>query len=619
MTGPDKHPEKTVPLAKVDTSIQPDPFLLISGQVGETLRQKAEAVFRKKGGASTEAHQPLSLEETRRTLHELQVHQIELKMQNDQLRQTQAELDHARTRYFDLYDLAPVGYCTVSDLGLILEANLTAAAMLGEVRPALVKQPLFRFIVDADQDIYYLCSRQLLKMYSPDRQSPGQAGDPQACELRMVQKNGTIFWAHLKMSVVQDATGNPVFLAVMSDISERKQTETDRIEREARNRRHEKTDSLERMAAAIAHLFNNQLCVVLGNLEMVMDGLAADAAIREHLLAAARAARRSSEIGGLLLTYLGQNNARLDLLDLSEICRQHLQRVQIDIPRGIIVKTNFVAPGPVVQANPSQIQLVVTHLLTNSWEAIGNRPGKITVTTSVTPAAEITASHIFPADWRSVAKSFAVLSVTDTGYGITSVALDRIFDPFFSTKFTGRGLGLAVVMGLIKAWGGMIGVDSSVGKGSTMQIFLPLIIGEMPRKTEPPAEFQNIEKRGGVMVVDDQDVVRHVAETMLKRLGFTVFSAASGREAVTLYHRHQKNIQCLITDLSMPGMDGWETLAALRKIQPNLPAIMVSGYDESEAMSGDHTERPEAFLHKPYAMDEMLNALNRILRSQATS
>ena len=156
----------------------------------------------------------LSPEETRRTLHELRVHQIELEMQNEELRRAQAELDAARARYFDLYDLAPVGYCTLCEKGLILEANLTAATLLGVARGALVKQPITRFILEEDQDIYYLHRKQLF-----------ETGEPQACELRMVKKDGAPFWAHLAATVAQDADGASVCRVVLSDITARKSEE----------------------------------------------------------------------------------------------------------------------------------------------------------------------------------------------------------------------------------------------------------------------------------------------------------------------------------------------------------------------------------------------------------
>ncbi len=175
------------------------------------LRRRAEEQARAGELPSQPAQTP---EEIRRLLHDLRVHQIELEMQNEELRRAQAEIEAGRARYFDLFDLAPVGYCTLSEQGLVLEANLTAAAMLGTDRGALVKQPISRFILREDQDIYYLHRKQLF-----------EAGEPRECELRLVKPDGTVFWAHLASTTAQTEDGAPLCRVTISDITERKRGE----------------------------------------------------------------------------------------------------------------------------------------------------------------------------------------------------------------------------------------------------------------------------------------------------------------------------------------------------------------------------------------------------------
>ena len=181
------------------------------------LRWRAEEIARRKGGPVPLDPGPLSLEESQRTIHELRVHQIELKMQNEELRRVQAELEAMRAHYFDLYDLAPMGYCILSLDGLILEANLTAVTLLGTTRSTLLKQPITRFILGEDQDIYYMHRKQL-----------HESKTPLACELRMIQNDGTPFWVSLSATPpnsVQDINGAPASRLVLSDITERKRVE----------------------------------------------------------------------------------------------------------------------------------------------------------------------------------------------------------------------------------------------------------------------------------------------------------------------------------------------------------------------------------------------------------
>jgi PAS domain S-box-containing protein len=196
-----------------------------SESAGQALRKRAEELARNKAPRMPENIEALSPEQARQIFHELRVHQIELEMQNEELRRAQEELEVSRARYFDLYDLAPVGYCTVSEKGLILEANLTAAGLLDVARSVLVKQPLSRFIFPEDQDIYYRHRKQLF-----------ETGAPRECDLRLVKKDGATFWAHLAGTATQDAEGAPVCRVVMSDITERQRAEEALRESEARFR-----------------------------------------------------------------------------------------------------------------------------------------------------------------------------------------------------------------------------------------------------------------------------------------------------------------------------------------------------------------------------------------------
>lgn len=589
-----------------------------TGETGRALRRRAEKVLRKKAAQQQVDLNEMSPEDLREAVHELQVHQIELELQNEELQRTQLELDQARTRYFDLYDLAPIGYCTLNAKGVLTEANQTLATLLGMAQAELVERPLSLFVLKEDRDIYYLFSKPLFKSIATVQQHQEQTGveksfESPACELRMIKKDETIFWAHLKMSVVHWPEQQPEFRVSLSDVSDRKRAEAKRVDFEAQQNQIQKAESLQRMAGSIAHLFNNQLYVVLGNLEMALEDMVGNPTVRSKLVNATRAARRSSEVSGLMLTYLGHNAGKPEILDLSAVCRDNLLRTQRSIPDHVDIETNLRLPGPVVKTNTNQLQQVLTQLITNGWEAIGDGTGQVRITTRTIEASEIPKTHVMPADRRDVAEIFACLEVADTGCGMSGDEMDKIFDPFFSTKFTGRGLGLAVATGLTKAWNGMIGVESTVGKGSVFRVYFPLVIDSVPQPAELLAEPWEFKTVRTVLVVDDDYIVRSLTVGILKRLGLSVHAAAGGKEAVALFRRHQGQIDCLITDLCMPDLDGWETLSAVRKIQTDLPVILCSGYDEAKAMSGYHPERIQAFLHKPYSLDDLREVLGRVL------
>ncbi len=369
---------------------------------GSDLRRRAEEIFRKKVAGSPANPDARVPEELRRVIEELQVHQIELEIQNQQLRQTQVELEVARSRYFDLYNLAPVGYCMLNDKGLIIEANLASAELLGVSRGELVGRPLFGFILREDQDTYYLFRRQFKEspmLPTGTTQIPSERnGEQQGCDLRMLRKDQmAFFWAHLQVNTLQDSKGEPVYRLIVSDISERKQAEALRLEIEAQNQLVQKAESLERMAAAIAHLFNNQLFIVTGNLELALHDTGPDALHKKKLTAALQAAHRSAEVSGLLLTYLGQNNLKLDTLDLSEICRRDLPEIEANIAKGITIRKNLETTGPVVRANANQIRQVLVSLITNGCEAVNARAGggEVRVVTKTYQASDIPRYGVF--------------------------------------------------------------------------------------------------------------------------------------------------------------------------------------------------------------------------------
>ena len=444
------------------------------GDAGE-LRRRAEARACENAAPSPDQLAALSLEETRRTLHELEVHQIELELQNEELRQAQEELETSRARYFDLYEMAPMGYGTLSENGLFLEVNLTAATLLGVVRGALVKQVLSQFILEEDQHRYFRLRQQIFA-----------TGAPQACELRMVKRDGTVFWAHLLASAARSPAGAPVCRVAITDITASKRAEAEKEALEAQNRQLQKSESLGRMAGAIAHHFNNQLQAVMMNLEMALNDPSRNVPEhRDSLAEAMQAARKAAEVSSLMLTYLGQTVAKREPLDLSQTCAEHLALLRAALPLSVVLDTDLPRPGPAISANANQMQQVLTNLVTNAWEAMGDTQGTIRLTVKRVAAEDIPVAHRFPTDWQPHSGAWACLEVADPGCGIAAPDMEKIYDPFFSSKFIGRGLGLAVVLGIVRAHAGGVAMSSEPGCGSVFRVFLPVSEPAVIREPNP--------------------------------------------------------------------------------------------------------------------------------------
>lgn len=299
------------------------------------------------------------------------------------------------------------------------------------------------------------------------RKRDGGATGPS--EYRAMRHDGSTLDIEVNSEFIRDAGGAPTgIVVIVRDITERRKLE-------AQTRQLQKAESLDRMAGSIAHHFNNQLQAVMMGLQMAMDGLPADpAGALESMKVAIQSARKAAEMSNLMRTYLGHTVAERERLDLSKVCDRGLSMLRVVVPRQVVLETaSASAAGPTIPASTDQIQRLLANLVTNAWEACGDRGGRIRVAVTTVSAAEIPTAHRFPIDSHLQAGAYACLEVADTGCGIAEQDIEKIFDPFFSTKFPGRGLGLAVVLGTARALDGAVTVESRVGHGSVFRVFLP--------------------------------------------------------------------------------------------------------------------------------------------------
>ncbi len=563
----------------------------------QALRQRAEALAGELSREISEDLLALSPESARQAIHDLRVHQIELEMQNEELRRAQEELEESRARYFDLYDLAPVGYCTLHESGLILDANLTVAKLLGVARGSLLRQPLSRFVFPGDQDAYYLRRKAL-----------AETGAPQTWEVRMLKRDGTALWVRMDAVTAQDSDGGTRCRIVVSDISQNKAEAEEKAQLEAQNRQLQKAEGLGRMAGAIAHHFNKHLTAVIGNLELALNDLPNSAATVGKLTDALHAAGQAAAVSKLMLTYLGQTQARQEPLDIAQVCRQGLPMLRAATPRDSSLEADLPLQSPAVSADVNQMLQMLTNLVTNAWEAGVDGRGAVCLRVRTASHSEIRAVHRFPVGWRPEDKAYVCLEVVDSGCGIADKDIEMLFDPFYSSKFTGRGLGLSVVLGIIRTHQGCITVESAPGLGSTFRVFLP--VSEEAVRNPPVQAAKSTAAGGGtILLVEDEPMVRRLVETVLERLGYTVLLAKDGVEAVEVFEQHRDAVRCVLCDLTMPRMNGWETLNALRKLAPRLPVILASGYSKAQVLAGSHPELPQAILSKPYQIQELQNAI----------
>ncbi|MCA1793808.1 MAG: response regulator, partial [Desulfobacteraceae bacterium] len=408
---------------------------------------------------------------------------------------------------------------------------------------------------------------------------------------------------------VLDDNGNiKLIIEQLTDITEKKKIDEQLCQLQ-------KAKSLGRMAGAVAHHFNNQLSVVMGNLELVLDDVPDDGKNRENLFQAFEAANKAADQSRQMLRYLGHISGSKTTMNLSDVCRQCLGLLQPSLPNGVALNVDFPDSGPLVHADTDQVQQVLTNLFTNARESLPDNQGRISLSIQTVSQEDISTSNRFPLDWQPQDIPYACLEISDTGCGISKEDIVKIFDPFYTTKFTGRGMGLPVTMGNLKTHGGCIVVDSDPGCGSVFRVYLPVKAEIKSVKHEKMTTPKgSVENGSTVLLIEDEESVRNMSKAMLTRLGYAVIEAQDGVEAVRLFQEHQNEIACVLSDLTMPRMNGWETLTELRGMGADVPVILASGYDKESVMAGDHPELPQAFLNKPYSMDALKDVLMEVMR-----
>jgi hypothetical protein len=381
---------------------------------------------------------------------------------------------------------------------------------------------------------------------------------------------------------------------------------TDRKRLEEQLHHSQRLEAVGRLAGGVAHDFNNLLMIITGYSQMLLDGMHAADPARSELEQVVKAAERATDLTRQLLAFSRRQVVRPVILSLNALVHDMDRMLRRVIGEDIQLMASFAPDLKTVRADPGQLEQVVLNIAVNARDAMPNG-GKLTLeTANVQVTEDIVGVHP-----TSKAGPYAMLSVQDTGFGMDGEVLSRLFEPFFTTKENGTGLGLSTSYGIIKQSGGDIWVDSKPGHGTTFRIYLP--VADAPAEPlEAPREIPALRGAETILLVEDEDGVRRVVETMLKRHGYNVLSSASCGDAMSLAERFAGPIHLLITDIVMPGMSGRTMAESLVARRPETKVLYVSGYGgpiESETTS--------AFLQKPFTTEELARKI-RELFPQAT-
>ena len=436
-------------------------------------------------------------------------------------------------------------------------------------------------------------------------------------ETAMLDREGREFPVSQLLLVHRDDDGQPAFLStIIRDISRQKQAEVARMETERGMLQAQKLESLGVLAGGIAHDFNNLLTAMLGNASLARLELPENSPVHHSLGQIENAAVRAAELCKEMLAYSGRSQLTVARANLSTLVEDTTQLLQVSISKKCVLKLELHQPLPAVLADPTQLRQIVMNLVINASDAIGERSGVIRVCTGVirVDQAYLDATFLSP---DLPAGDYVFLEVNDNGCGMTPEVKARIFEPFYTTKFAGHGLGLAAVLGIVRAHRGTIKVYSEPGRGTTFKLLFPALNDGDPVPDKPRDDVAAWRGTGLALVVDDEETVRAVTARTLESLGFKPLTATDGAEGVRLFREHAGELRLVMLDLTMPHMDGEETYRELHRINPAVPVVLMSGFTEKDTIDRFAGKKLAGFIQKPFDRPRLQSKLREVLTPAA--
>jgi PAS domain S-box-containing protein len=427
-------------------------------------------------------------------------------------------------------------------------------------------------------------------------------------EKRYLRKSGDAIWCSSNVSLLHDAAGRPSsFLTMVQDIRERKRAEEERARLQQQLIQSQKMEALGTLAGGVAHDFNNLLSVMLGFASLARQRLGPEDPLQESMRMIEQSAQRAADLTRQLLAFARPEPQQVKLVCVGEVLDRLTRMVGRTFDRSIRVSVHKGGDSLWVNAEPNYLEQALLNLCINARDAMPGGGALILEASAVTLDAQ---QPEFPAP--SVPGRYVRISVQDTGAGIAPEVLPRVFEPFYSTKEPGKGtgLGLAMVYGFVKNHDGSVRVESELGRGTRITMHLPWL--PAPAAEASAGVLRRIQRGSGtVLVVDDEPLVRAFAEEGLKGLGYSVWAAENGQQALEIYERHSQEISCVLLDLIMPEMGGLETYRRMRKINPQARVVFASGYSTGGILREAPDAQEAEFIGKPYTLEGLSSVLRK--------
>jgi PAS domain S-box-containing protein len=479
--------------------------------------------------------------------------------------------------------------------------------------------PAYERIFARSCESLYLSSNFWLNSVHPEDQAQVSAAlwgqtpaDELDIEYRIVRPDGETRWVHHRTFPVLDQNGQVYRIAgIATDITQRREVENAHALTEAKLRQAQKMEALGTLAGGIAHDFNNILCAIIGNLELARMDLPAGSAVWERVEDTLKAAGRASDLVRQILFFSRQTDEEKRIINVAPIVKEVARLLRAALPSTIEQRLSLPSPLPQIMADPAQIHQVLMNLATNSAYAMRRNGGDLSISVSAVNSPDLN----LLAPLEQPAGSFLRVAVTDTGEGMEPSLLEKIFEPFFTTKPPGEGtgLGLSVVQGIVKAHNGWISVTSTPGMGSSFEIYFPAV----EKLPEADSDFQNIPMGNGekIMIVDDEAAVCSLIKRSAPRCGYEPVVFSTSEEALDHFRNNWQSISAVVTDLTMPGMTGFDLVREIHRISPPTPVILMSGFVSDIGEEAQHSLGIYSILPKPFSIASLCGFLQRAIQT----
>lgn len=435
------------------------------------------------------------------------------------------------------------------------------------------------------------------------------------CEFRT--KSGKIVPVNVSAKLVSKE-GAGTIQSFVRDITELIQEQRRILELESKIQQAQKLESLAILAGGLAHDYNNLMQGIIGNAGLALMDLDPNSPSYASIQGINRSAQQAAELTKQMLAFAGRGSLEVTKIELSNLVERMKNLLKSAISKKAEISFDLSSNSTSIDGDITQIRQIVMNLVTNASEALGENPGSITVKTGSVKCDVVFLREFHAFENLPVGK-YAYLSVQDTGSGMDETTVSQIFDPFFSTKFTGRGLGLAAVFGIVKRHNAGIKVDTSKGEGTTITIYFPLNLDGSVKKKTSRTFINGLRFSGNILIIENEPEVRRVMEKMLRRVGFTVITASDGEAGLKQFENNSNILKLVILDYMMPRMTGDEVYYRMKRIDENIPVILSCGFNQADTLLQFGKLGVAGFVQKPYDMKKLLEKIAEVINAATES